>query len=72
MVLLPCAVLAQWSAVLAQWSAVLVLSGGAYIEVTDRRLELEEEVMEDHTYCEVCGQGNREDRLLLCDGCDLG
>ena len=40
--------------------------------MTDRRLELDEEVVEDLTYCEVCGQGNREDRLLLCDGCDLG
>jgi PHD and RING finger domain-containing protein 1 len=26
----------------------------------------------ESTYCEVCGQCNREDRLLLCDGCDLG
>ncbi|KAI8781279.1 PHD and RING finger domain-containing protein 1 [Biomphalaria glabrata] len=27
---------------------------------------------EDPTYCEVCGRSDREDRLLLCDGCDLG
>ncbi len=27
---------------------------------------------EDNTYCEVCGQADREDRMLLCDGCDLG
>jgi PHD and RING finger domain-containing protein 1 len=27
---------------------------------------------EDVTYCEVCGECNREDRLLLCDGCDSG
>ena len=26
----------------------------------------------DPTYCEVCGNCDREDRLLLCDGCDLG
>ncbi|XP_067144254.1 uncharacterized protein [Centruroides vittatus] len=26
----------------------------------------------DLTYCEVCGQCNQEDRLLLCDSCDLG
>ena len=26
----------------------------------------------DPTYCEVCGHCDREDRLLLCDGCDLG
>ncbi|KAG1663201.1 PHD and RING finger domain-containing protein 1 [Nymphon striatum] len=24
------------------------------------------------TVCEVCGQGDREDQLLLCDGCDRG
>uniref|UniRef100_A0A8C6US54 [histone H3]-trimethyl-L-lysine(4) demethylase n=1 Tax=Neogobius melanostomus TaxID=47308 RepID=A0A8C6US54_9GOBI len=24
----------------------------------------------DHYMCLVCGQGNAEDRLLLCDGCD--
>ncbi|XP_068116368.1 PHD and RING finger domain-containing protein 1 [Hyperolius riggenbachi] len=27
---------------------------------------------EDATNCEVCGQSDREDRLLLCDGCDAG
>ncbi|XP_073073491.1 PHD and RING finger domain-containing protein 1 isoform X3 [Manis javanica] len=27
---------------------------------------------EDPTFCEVCGRSNREDRLLLCDGCDAG
>lgn len=26
----------------------------------------------DLTYCEICGQCNQEDRLLLCDSCDLG
>ncbi|CAG5116861.1 unnamed protein product, partial [Candidula unifasciata] len=31
-----------------------------------------EEVEEDPTYCEVCGHSDREDRLLLCDRCDLG
>ncbi len=24
------------------------------------------------TYCEICGRCDREDRLLLCDGCDFG
>ncbi|KAK3923081.1 PHD and RING finger domain-containing protein 1 [Frankliniella fusca] len=28
--------------------------------------------VEDPTYCEVCGNSDREDRMLLCDGCDLG
>ena len=27
---------------------------------------------EDQTFCEVCGNCDREDRLLLCDGCDNG
>ncbi|XP_068202193.1 dentin sialophosphoprotein-like [Palaemon carinicauda] len=27
---------------------------------------------ENPTYCEVCNQCDREERLLLCDGCDLG
>lgn len=30
------------------------------------------EEQEDLTYCEVCGRSDREDRLLLCDACDLG
>lgn len=32
----------------------------------------EHEEEEDLTYCEVCGRCDREDRLLLCDACDLG
>lgn len=28
--------------------------------------------MDDLTFCEVCHQSNREDRMLLCDGCDCG
>ncbi|XP_066557176.1 PHD and RING finger domain-containing protein 1 isoform X2 [Amia ocellicauda] len=31
-----------------------------------------EEEVEDQTNCEVCGRSDREDRLLLCDGCDAG
>lgn len=30
------------------------------------------EILEDPTYCEICGSCDREDRMLLCDGCDLG
>lgn len=26
----------------------------------------------EQTSCEVCGGSDREDRLLLCDGCDAG
>ncbi|XP_033116356.1 PHD and RING finger domain-containing protein 1-like [Anneissia japonica] len=32
----------------------------------------EEEQEDSVTYCEVCGCCDREDRLLLCDGCDNG
>ncbi|CAL8079511.1 unnamed protein product [Orchesella dallaii] len=32
----------------------------------------EEEYDSTPTYCEICGRCDREDRLLLCDGCDLG
>ncbi|XP_075228212.1 uncharacterized protein LOC142328390 [Lycorma delicatula] len=27
---------------------------------------------DDPTYCEICGECDREDRMMLCDGCDLG
>ncbi|XP_028155148.2 PHD and RING finger domain-containing protein 1 [Diabrotica virgifera virgifera] len=30
------------------------------------------ELVDDLTYCEICGSGDNEDRMLLCDGCDLG
>ncbi|XP_033215800.1 uncharacterized protein LOC117172115 isoform X3 [Belonocnema kinseyi] len=33
---------------------------------------LEEIIQEDPTYCEICHECDREDRMLLCDGCDLG
>ncbi|RZB40898.1 PHD and RING finger domain-containing protein 1 [Asbolus verrucosus] len=32
----------------------------------------EVDIVEDPTFCEICGQSDREDRMLLCDGCDLG
>lgn len=28
--------------------------------------------LEDDTFCEICGRSDREDRILLCDGCDRG
>ncbi|XP_049821417.1 PHD and RING finger domain-containing protein 1 isoform X2 [Aethina tumida] len=30
------------------------------------------EITEELTFCEICGQSEYEDRMLLCDGCDLG
>ncbi|XP_068673363.1 uncharacterized protein [Montipora foliosa] len=32
----------------------------------------EDEEEDDPTNCEVCGECDREDRMLLCDGCDNG
>lgn len=32
----------------------------------------DEEIVEDPTFCEVCRRSDREDRMLLCDGCDSG
>lgn len=29
-------------------------------------------IVEEPTNCEVCRLGDREDQMLLCDGCDLG
>ncbi|XP_043438060.1 PHD and RING finger domain-containing protein 1 isoform X4 [Prionailurus bengalensis] len=40
------------------------------IPVENARAGRDEE--EDPTFCEVCGRSDREDRLLLCDGCDAG
>ena len=41
------------------------------VRVEDTHLQVDAPPEEDLTCCEVCGQSNREDRLLLCDGCDL-
>ncbi|XP_030057148.1 PHD and RING finger domain-containing protein 1 [Microcaecilia unicolor] len=40
------------------------------IPVESRTAQVEEE--DDITNCQVCGRSDREDRLLLCDGCDSG
>jgi len=42
------------------------------IPIAQRELQVEDEPVLDNTFCEVCGRADREDRLLLCDGCDLG
>ncbi|KAK3103004.1 hypothetical protein FSP39_015697 [Pinctada imbricata] len=41
------------------------------ITVEDKNMIAAEEE-EEETFCEVCGRSDREDRLLLCDGCDMG
>ena len=46
---------------------------GTKIKVQDKSQENNEsETADDVTFCEVCAQSNREDRMLLCDGCDNG
>lgn len=40
------------------------------VETQEREPDIPEEE-EDSTSCEVCHGSDREDRLLLCDGCDL-
>ena len=42
------------------------------IPVENRQLADEGMQEEDNTYCEICGCADREDRMLLCDSCDLG
>lgn len=32
----------------------------------------EDQIQDDPTFCEVCHLSDREDRMLLCDGCDCG
>jgi len=33
---------------------------------------IENQVPDDPTFCEICHQSDREDRMLLCDDCDRG
>lgn len=42
------------------------------IKVEDRTNLEDQESLNDLTFCEICNQSTREDRMLLCDGCDLG
>lgn len=43
-----------------------------HIPVANRDMPADDEPIPDNTFCEVCGRADREDRLLLCDSCDLG
>lgn len=40
--------------------------------VAKKKTEEIEVIEDDTTFCEVCRQGDREDIMLLCDGCDCG
>ncbi|KAL3279022.1 hypothetical protein HHI36_016537 [Cryptolaemus montrouzieri] len=48
------------------------LNGRIVRQIPIKKPEPPEIPTEDQTFCEICGSGDREDRLLLCDGCDLG
>jgi PHD and RING finger domain-containing protein 1 len=41
------------------------------VPVEDKRPD-DDEDDDDRTECEICGQSDREDRMLLCDHCDNG
>ncbi|XP_044258183.1 PHD and RING finger domain-containing protein 1 isoform X2 [Tribolium madens] len=50
------------------------LNGSIYreVQVQPPNPQNEVDILEDPTFCEICGSSDREDRMLLCDGCDLG
>ncbi|EEZ99116.2 PHD and RING finger domain-containing protein 1 isoform X2 [Tribolium castaneum] len=50
------------------------LNGSIYreIQVQPPAPQNEVDILEDPTFCEICGSSDREERMLLCDGCDLG
>lgn len=58
-----------------EFSLILVrrrVGGKVVRQIAVERQEAKEEEVEDPTFCEICGNSDREDRMLLCDGCDLG
>lgn len=59
-----------------EFSLILVrrrIGGKVVKQIPVQRNEVKDaEEVDDPTYCEVCGNSDREDRMLLCDGCDLG
>lgn len=57
------------------FSLLYVHDGWVQITVQKPVKDGQEEVIDlelEQTSCEVCGGSDREDRLLLCDGCDAG
>lgn len=39
---------------------------------TTQQTEVEDEVLQDPIFCEVCSEFDREDRMLVCDCCNFG
>ncbi|XP_072495632.1 PHD and RING finger domain-containing protein 1 isoform X2 [Notamacropus eugenii] len=61
--------------ILFNWICIRARFGGKVLKkipVESKKACRAEEDEEDPTFCEVCGRSDREDRLLLCDGCDAG
>ncbi|XP_036619422.1 PHD and RING finger domain-containing protein 1 isoform X2 [Trichosurus vulpecula] len=61
--------------ILFKWICIRARFGGKVLKkipVESQKALRAEEDEEDPTFCEVCGRSDREDRLLLCDGCDAG
>ena len=44
------------------------------VQINETKINLDEYLLEEVelTFCEVCARSDREDELLLCDGCDKG
>jgi PHD and RING finger domain-containing protein 1 len=41
------------------------------VEPRAQEFEVDDNVLHGLTFCEVCGESDREDRMLLCDSCDF-
>uniref|UniRef100_A0A8C8RZD6 PHD and ring finger domains 1 n=1 Tax=Pelusios castaneus TaxID=367368 RepID=A0A8C8RZD6_9SAUR len=61
--------------ILFKYICIRVRFGGEILKkipVENTKAQDGESGEDDPTFCEVCGRSDREDRLLLCDGCDAG
>lgn len=50
------------------------LNGKVIKQIPIEKPVCEQEMLieDDTTHCEICGSTDNEERMLLCDGCDLG
>ncbi|XP_074853985.1 PHD and RING finger domain-containing protein 1 isoform X2 [Carettochelys insculpta] len=61
--------------ILFKYICIRVRFGGEIVKkipVENTKVQDADSGEDDPTFCEVCGRSDREDRLLLCDGCDAG